>query len=118
VISHIHDNDENEIVLLAKKTKQHLATCEIPKRPVFYSQSREDVALYERFYKHPVKCNGTIVEMGALDGKLFSISKFFEDHLKWTSILIEANPNNFQRLLKNRPRSRNYNTAICRQKYI
>jgi hypothetical protein len=70
VISHIHDNDENEIVLLAKKSKQDLATCEIPKRPVFYSQSREDVALYERFYKHPVKCNGTIVEMGAL---IFSV---------------------------------------------
>jgi len=85
---------------------------------MFYSQSREDVALYERFYKHPVNSNGTIVEMGALDGQLFSISKFFEDHLKWTSILIEANPNNFQKLLKNLPRSRNYNTAICRQRYI
>jgi FkbM family methyltransferase len=118
VISYRYDNDENEIVLPAKKTKQHLATCDIPKRPVFYSQSREDVALYERFYKHPVKCNGTIVEMGALDGKLLSISKFFEDQLKWTSILIEANPNNFQKILNNRPRSRNYNTAICRQKYI
>jgi hypothetical protein len=30
--------------------------------------------------------------MGALDGQLYSISKFFEDHLKWTSILIETNP--------------------------
>ena len=74
------------------------------------------MALYECFHKHPVKCNGTIVEMGALDGQLYSISKFFEDHLKWTSILIETNPNNFQKLLKNRPQSRNYNTAICRQK--
>ena len=118
VIPHRHDNDQNEIVSPGKTAKQHLTSCDIPKRPVFYSQSREDVALYERFHKHPVKCNGTIVEMGALDGKLFSISKFFEDHLKWTSILIEANPNNFQKLLKNRRRSRNYNTAICRQKYI
>jgi FkbM family methyltransferase len=65
-----------------------------------------------------VKYNGTVVEMGALDGQSYSISKFFVDHLKWTSILIEAYPNNFQKILKNRPRSRNYNTAICRQKYI
>jgi len=118
VIPHRHDNDQNDIVLPAKTTKQHLTTCDIPKRPVFHSQSREDVVLYERLYKHPVKCNGTIVETGALDGQSFSISKFFEDHLKWTSILIEVNPSNFQNLLKNRPRSRNYNTAICRQKYI
>ena len=118
VIPHRHDNDQNEIVLPAKTTKQQPTTCDIPKRPVFYSQSREDVALYKRFYKHPVKCNGTFVEMGALDGQLFSISKFFKDHLKWTSILIEANPINFQKSLKNRPRSRNYNTAICRQKDI
>jgi hypothetical protein len=27
-------------------------------------------------------------------------------------------PNNFHKLLKNCPHSRNYNTAICRQKYI
>ena len=71
VIPHRHDNDQNEIVLPAKTTKQHLT-----KRPVFYSQSREDVALYNRFYKHPVKCCGTIVEMGALDGQLYSISKY------------------------------------------
>ena len=66
---------------------------------MFYSQPREEVALYERFNKHPVKCYGTIVEMGALDGQLFSISKFFEDHLRWTRILIEANPTNFLKLL-------------------
>ena len=55
---------------------------------MFYCQSREDVALCERCHQHPVKCNGTIVEMGALAGQLFSISKIFEDHLRWTSILI------------------------------
>jgi hypothetical protein len=53
--------------------------------PSFLSQSREDVALYKRFYKYPVKCNDTFVEMGALDGQLFSISKFFKDHLKTIS---------------------------------
>ena len=53
------------------------STCDIPNLPVVHGQSREDAALYERFYKNPPKCHGTIVEMGALDGQLFSISKFF-----------------------------------------
>jgi hypothetical protein len=43
-------------------------------------------------YTNPPKCPGTIVEIDALDGQLFSISKFFEDYLGWRSILVEANP--------------------------
>ena len=76
------------------------STSDIPNLPVFHSQSREDVALYERFCKNPSKCHGTIVEIGALDGQLFSISKFFEDYLGWRSILVEANPYNFKKLVK------------------
>jgi hypothetical protein len=56
-------------------------------------------------YKNPPKCHGTIVEIGALDGQLFSISKFFEDYLGWRSILVEANPYNFKKLVK-KPSSR------------
>ena len=51
-------------------------------------------------YTNPPKCPGTIVEIGALDGQLFSISKFFEDYLGWRSILVEANPYNFKMLVK------------------
>lgn len=69
-------------------------------------------------YKNPPKCHGTIVEIGALDGQLFSISKFFEDYLGWRSILVEASPYNFKKLAKNRPHSIKYNTAICRQEHI
>lgn len=94
------------------------STCDIPNLPLFHSQSREDVALYERFYKKPPKCHGTIVEMGALDGQLYSISKFFEHYLGWTSILVEANPYSFKKLVNNRPYSIKYNTAICRQEHI
>ena len=114
MIPHIHDNDQNEIVLPAKTIKQHPTTCDIPKDGVLLSVKGRCGAMQTCFYKHPVKCNGTIVGMEALDCQLFCISKSFEYHLKWTSILIEANPINFQKLLKNRPRSRNYNTAICR----
>ena len=69
-------------------------------------------------YKNPQKWHGTIVEIGALDGQLFSISKFFEDYLGWKSILVEASPYNFKKLAKNRPHSIQYNTAICRQEHI
>jgi hypothetical protein len=56
--------------------------------------------------------------VGALDGQLFSISKFCEDYLCWRRILVEANPYNFKKLVQNRPQSIKYNTAICRQKHI
>ena len=38
-----------------------------------------------------------------------AVSKFFEDYLGWTSILVEANPYNFKMLVKNRPQSINCN---------
>ena len=56
------------------------STCDIPNFPIFHSQSREDAVLYERFHKNPPTCHDTIVEMGPLDGQLFSIPKFFEDY--------------------------------------
>jgi hypothetical protein len=37
---------------------------------------------------------GTFVELGALDGVLFSNTKFYEDTLGWTGVLIEAQPSN------------------------
>ncbi|NYT47342.1 MAG: hypothetical protein H0A75_06950 [Candidatus Methanofishera endochildressiae] len=95
-------------------TTSFFSTCDIPNLPIFHSQSREDAALYERFYKNPPKCHGTIVEMGALDGQL-SFSRIVYG---WTSILVEANRYNFKRLVKNRPHSIKYNTAICRQEHI
>ena len=94
------------------------STSDIPNLPVCHSQSREDAALYERFYKNPPKCHETIVEIGALDERLFSISKFFEDYLGWRSILVEANPYYFKTLANKRPHSIKYNTAICRQEHI
>jgi hypothetical protein len=86
--------------------------CEIPRNAFFYSQSGEDKALYERYFKYPVKCNGVIVEIGA-SGYSTSISQFFEDQLHLDSILIEANPKHFRALIKNRLKSNKYYAAIC-----
>lgn len=66
-----------------------------------YSQCQEDVFLNEYFFKN--KKNGVYIELGALDGVLYSNTKFFEDALNWTGILIEPHPDNFILLQKNRP---------------
>jgi len=71
----------------------------IPKdKKVFYSQSQEDLGLFLKLFHKPLRCGGTMLEMGALDGVLYSNSKFFEDALGWRTILLEANPNNAKRM--------------------
>jgi FkbM family methyltransferase len=92
--------------------------CEIPRNTFFYSQSGEDKALYERYFKYPVKCNGVIVEIGASDGYSTSISKIFEDQLQWDSILVEAKPKNFRALIKNRLKSIKYYATICNSEMV
>ena len=94
----------------------------IYKNPITYdfkSQSNEDKALYEMIFKeHEPKYGGVIVEMGALDGLLYSISWFFESQMYWKSVLIEANPKNFEKLVKNRPKSVKINAAVCKGENI
>jgi len=80
---------------------------------LYRSQSREDQALFEKFYQNPLKCSGIFVEIGALDGLKFSNSFFFEHALGWRSVLLEANPQNFKALKKNRPSAINIHTAVC-----
>ncbi|CAE8609815.1 unnamed protein product [Polarella glacialis] len=79
----------------------------------FYSQHSEDKILLEQMF-----CgmrNKTYLEMGALDGVMFSNSKFYEDTMGWSGILIEAQPRNAARLLKNRPKSKNFPMAVCKE---
>lgn len=48
-------------------------------------------------------CNGTYMEMGALDGVTFSNSHVFHFGLGWKGLLLEAAPRNYKELVKNRP---------------
>jgi len=50
--------------------------------------------------------------IGALDGKTFSNSWFFEYALQWTAILIKPQPNNYKKLQLNRPNAIKL-TTIC-----
>ena len=77
---------------------------------MYYSQCQEDIFLNENIFKN--KKNGTYIELGALDGVLYSNTKFFEDSLNWTGILIEPHPEKFKLLQKNRPNNFLFNSLV------
>ena len=57
---------------------------------------------------------GLIVESGALDGMQYSTSwGFVKNGLGWRAVHIEANPENFAALVKNRPDAININAGLC-----
>ena len=58
------------------------------------------------------KQNGVYIELGALDGVLYSNTKFFEDSLNWKGILIEPHPEKFKLLQQNRPNNFLFNNLI------
>ena len=76
----------------------------------YYSQSKEDIYLNTNYFKD--KKNGTYVELGAVDGVLYSNTKFFQDTLNWKGILIEPSANMFSLLKKNRPNDLVFNEIV------
>lgn len=78
--------------------------------PNYYSQCREDEFLNVYYFKN--KRNGVYIELGALDGILYSNTKFFEDSLNWKGILIEPHPIKFQNLTNNRPNNYLFNNLV------
>lgn len=77
---------------------------------MYYSQCGEDKYLNDRYFKNMQ--NGIFLEMGALDGITFSNTKFFEDTLGWSGILIEPNPVQFGYLTSNRPKCKLYEALV------
>ena len=88
-------------------------SCVFPAAAKSYGQGKEDAALYERYFC--ATRGGTFVEMGALDGVQFSNTKFFEDELEWSGLLIEAQRENVAKLMAfhTRPRSTKLASAAC-----
>jgi FkbM family methyltransferase len=80
-----------------------------------YSQCGEDLHLLEHYFKDK-KGPGVFLELGALDGVLYSNTKLFEDELGWTGILIEPNPDQFVSLLRHRPRCKLYQSLVSDSK--
>ena len=61
----------------------------------------------------PLGGGGTFLELGAFDGASESTTAFFEQCLGWRGILVEAQPQSFGRVLKNRPFTLNIRVATC-----
>lgn len=72
----------------------------IEQEPKYYSQCGEDKYLNDTFFKG--KKNGTFIELGALDGIIYSNTKYFEDTHGWRGILIEPHPVAYPCLVENR----------------
>jgi FkbM family methyltransferase len=77
---------------------------------MYYSQSEEDSYLNEKYFKNMP--NGVFVEVGALDGQLYSNTKYFEETHNWTGVLVEPNPVQFELLQKNRPNCKVYRDLV------
>ena len=77
---------------------------------MYYSQHKEDIFLNDNFFKN--KRDGVYIELGALDGVLYSNTKFFEDTLNWKGILIEPHPEKYKLLEINRPNNFLFNDLV------
>jgi hypothetical protein len=77
------------------------------------SQSGEDFVLLRWFNG---LCQGTFIELGALDGIKFSNSYLFEFALQWQGLLIEITPPSFAALQKNRPNNVLVHAGVCEQR--
>lgn len=55
--------------------------------------------------------NGVYIELGALDGVSWSNTKWLEDQLGWTGILIEPSVKGYDACLSNRPNNKAFNCA-------
>jgi FkbM family methyltransferase len=77
---------------------------------MYFSQCKEDKFLNENFFKG--KTNGIYIELGAVDGVFQSNTKFFEDSLNWSGILIEPEKEKFTQLQKNRSKNYLFNELI------
>ena len=77
---------------------------------VYWGQKGEDYHIHKHYF--PTLRYGTFLEMGALDGVIYSNTKFFEDTMNWSGVLIEPIPSEFAKLKVNRPRCTVVNCAV------
>ena len=77
-----------------------------PSSWLWRSQQGEDKIVFDEFFHDPRKgavTHGVFVEVGALDGVLYSNTLAFEKNLHWSGVLIEGCPEFWPRLDANRP---------------
>lgn len=85
----------------------------LSQKKILKSQYEEDRHLLSFFNG---LCGGTYMEMGALDGRLYSNSYSFHKAMDWKGLLVELTPGSYHRLVKNRPNELAVvNAAVCDQ---
>jgi FkbM family methyltransferase len=85
---------------------------DLPPTTVGWSaQDAEDSYAFTNYFYNRVE--GTILELGALDGVIFSTSAYYERYMGWRAVHIEAGPGNFRNLTANRPGALNVHAACC-----
>ena len=69
------------------------------------SRLGEDSFIYKTFFqdKNITSDDGTYIELGAYDGSTESNTHFFDKCLGWKGLLIEGNPENYNKVIANRP---------------
>ena len=82
-------------------------------RRVSRSQQHEDERLLPLLRLLTGGGPGTFVEIGALNGVLYSNTIALETCLHWTGLLIEGNPRNAQMLLRSSRRAHKLHSAVC-----
>jgi len=102
-------NDTIETKQLASMLTECDGVINWPKKSTL-SQYGQDEEIFNRYFKN--KCNGTFIEMGALDGLKFSNSYIFEKVYGWRGFCVEASPANYKKLIENRPLCVKVNAAI------
>ncbi|MBP01436.1 MAG: hypothetical protein CMM25_01305 [Rhodospirillaceae bacterium] len=84
----------------------------MPKK--FYSQFGEDKYVFDTFFSDRTT-PGIYFEAGAMDGISLSNTKAFEE-MGWTGVLVEPMPENYKKLLKNRPRDKCFSVILDKQR--
>lgn len=79
---------------------------------VLKSEDGEDRCLLTKYFEGI--CDGTYLDLGAVDGVHHSNTYAMYKLLGWTGVNVEIDPTNFERLIVNRPNDiANVNVAVC-----
>ncbi|KAK9817364.1 hypothetical protein WJX74_004113, partial [Apatococcus lobatus] len=90
--------------------QQPPAEPENPEEP-YHGQDEEDRHLLDHYFHG--KMHGTYLEMGALDGVLYSNTLHLQKAHGWRGVLIEAAPDMYAKMVVSRPHDIGINAAIC-----
>ena len=79
----------------------------------FRSLGGEEVWMLHRFWGNPIPEGKTYIEIGAVDGRLFSNTIALDKSWHWKGLLVEGSTKNALKLANNRPDAFTVHAAVC-----